>query len=167
MKNIVCLLMLYTLIGCHSSITEDVISPRFNHVYLNSSDVDKSIAFYQAAFDVEVFKDIKKITRIDSIGQANTSSTHIVLLRFPGQNFNLEIGNTPNFLPDNSKSSYAHLGIDVEDIETASQRLINAGATPIRPIGTVQANDITAKTAFFTGPNGEVLELMQLIEGEF
>lgn len=154
-------------LACNSLNEKPPISPRFNHVYLSTTDMEKSVAFYQAAFDVSVFEEIKKIKRTDTQGNSTTSEAHIVLLRFPGQSFNLEIGEQPIFTPDNTKASYTHIGIDVKDIERASQRLIDAGATPLRPIGVVEANKIKAKTAFFIGPNGETLELMQILEGEF
>lgn len=168
MKSYLILAVLLSSVACSSiSDRQEPISPRFNHVYLNSTDIEASITFYQAAFDIIVFNEVKEITRIDASGNRTTSKTHIVLLRFPGQHFNLEIGQQPAFSPNNTGASYTHLGIDVEDIEAASQRLINAGATLLRPIGTVEANDIQAKTAFFTGPNGETLELMQVLEGKF
>jgi len=167
MKKSLILATLFCIMACAPPISQQLISPRFNHVYLNSTDVDKAIDFYRAAFDVTVFDEIKEITRVDAEGNRITSKTHIVLLRFPGQNFNLEIGQQSAFTANNNRASYAHIGIDVDDIELASQRLLDAGATPLRPIGLVEANDIKAKTAFFTGPNGETLELMQVLEGEF
>lgn len=156
------------ILGCaHKEPASKPVSPRFNHVFLNTNDLEKSVAFYTSAFDVIVFNDIKKLTRTDSVGNSSTTEVHIVLLRFNGQDFNLEIGENSFFQAENTRASYAHIGIDVPDIELASQRLIKAGAQAIRPITLVEASEIKAKTAFFSGPNGETLELMELIEGEF
>lgn len=101
------------------------------------------------------------------MGNTTEAKTYIVLLRFPNQGFNLEIAANPDLEADNTNANYTHLGIDVMDIETAAERLLKAGAKPVRPITMVEANEIKAKTAFFLGPNGETLELMQVIEGEF
>ncbi len=161
------LLLLLLNCSCSQQKGNSNLSPRFNHVFLNVSSVEESIAFYQTAFGVQLYDEIRTLKRTDSLGNTTEAETYIALLRFPSQGFNLEIAANPNLEADNSNANYTHLGIDVMDIETASERLLKAGAIPVRPITLVEANDIKAKTAFFTGPNGETLELMQIIEGEF
>ena len=146
---------------------ENLVSPRFNHVYLNVSDMEASIIFYTSAFDMQVTKQIKKIKRTGSDGNSQSFAIHLSLLKFPDQNFVLEIKESSEFKADNSSANFMHLGIDVKDIEAASQRIISAGGAMTRPVSLVETEDITAKTAFFTGPDGETIELMQILSGEF
>ena len=49
----------------------------------------------------------------------------------------------------------------------AAARLRAAGGRDFSGIRTVRANDIVARNAFFRGPDGELVELMQVLRGEF
>jgi hypothetical protein len=62
---------------------------------------------------------------------------------------------------------FQHLGVDVLDIESAFQRALDAGGELMAPIRTVEAKGVAAKNAFFRGPDGEVVELMEMISGAF
>ncbi|GAB4236633.1 MAG: lactoylglutathione lyase [Ekhidna sp.] len=145
----------------------EVLSPRFNHVYLTVSDMKKSVEFYTTAFNLQVIKEIKEIKRTPEGEETSSYDISLTLLKFEGQNFILEIGERAAFESENTTASYAHLGIDVSDIVVASDRITAAGAKPLRPITLVEAADIQAKTAFFLGPDGETIELMQVISGNF
>ena len=79
----------------------------------------------------------------------------------------LEIGENPEFKAANNGANYTHLGIDVKDIEAASERVLKAGGILSRPLSLVETEDITAKNIFFLGPDGETIELMQMISGDF
>ena len=159
-------MLLTGLLGCDSTLKEQ--SPTyFNHVFLTVSDIDKSVAFYTTAFDLEVSKEITSLRRTDAEGNTSESAIKLSLLRFPGQPFLLEIGERPDFEANNDSTSLAHIGVNVEEIEVAVRRLIDAGAEQVRPITLVEADDIKAKTAFFLGPDGETIEVMEMIAGEF
>ena len=164
-KLLVALLLGICLVACQKQ--HPPISPRFNHVFLSVTNIERSVNFYMKAFDLDQYDEITTLKRTDESGVSNTNEVHIVLLRFKQQNFNLEIGENPNLNVNNTSANYTHLGMDVPNIISASQRLIDAGTTVTRPIALVEANDIKAKTAFFQGPDGETLELMELIEGSF
>ncbi|WKK67048.1 hypothetical protein [Lutimonas zeaxanthinifaciens] len=49
----------------------------------------------------------------------------------------------------------------------AVDRATNAGAEVLAPIRLVQTNGIETKQAFLKGPDGEIIELMQIISGDF
>jgi predicted enzyme related to lactoylglutathione lyase len=91
----------------------------------------------------------------------------MAFLKFPGQEFVLELSEQ-QLAADGPAPFYQHLGIDVPDIEAAATRVQEAGARDFTGIQTVRATGgIVAQNAFFRGPDGEILELMQMIEGEF
>ena len=146
---------------------ESPVSPRFNHVYLTMTDLERSIDFYTQAFDVEVTNRITELKRTESDGTVSTIKVNMAFLKFPGHDFVFEIGERPEIEVDNTKASYAHLGIDVTDITAAAKRLDAAGATLLSPVALVEARGVSAKNTFFQGPDGEIIELMEMIAGEF
>lgn len=166
-KRMAPVIVVLILLGCTQNTAESPKNPQFNHVYLHVSDMDRSLAFYTTAFDLEVTKHIKKLKRTLEDGQIMEQEINLALLKFPGHYFGLEIGETLDSLASNSTASYAHVGIAVEDIESASERISKAGGIATRPITQVETDSIQAKTAFFTGPDGETIELMQIISGSF
>lgn len=143
------------------------LSPRFNHVFLKVADMARSVQFYTTAFDLEVTKEIKKIKRTSEGGESAEYDIYLSLLKFPGQDFVLEIGENPDFKSENGAANFTHLGIDVVDIEAASARLAKAGGIILRPMSLVETEDIKAKNIFYSGPDGETIELMEIISGEF
>ena len=58
--------------------------------------------------------------------------------------------------------------MDVADIETAAARVQAAGVAGFTGIRTVRApGGVVARNAFFRGPDGEMVELMEMVAGEF
>lgn len=161
------LLTLLSIIACQPSDQKKYPSTYFNHVFLNVADIDKSVTFYTTAFDLEVSKQITSLKLTNATGNTIETPIKLSLLRFPGQPFLLEIGERPNFEANNDSTSLAHFGVNVEDVAVAVRRLVDAGAEQVRPITLVEAEGIKAKTAFFLGPDGETIELMELLAGEF
>ncbi|MBN3581355.1 VOC family protein [Algoriphagus aestuarii] len=154
------------LFSCQSQNLSHSVLPRFNHTYLNVADMDRSIKFYTSSFDLEVVKHVKKIKRTTEDGVTTESDINLAFFRFPGQGFVLEVGENPEFKPENSSASLLHISVEVTDIEAAGQRVTKAGGVLVRPISRVEIEGITAKTMFFTGPDGETIELIQLISGK-
>ena len=143
---------------------EKALSPRFNHVMLYVSDLDASIEFYTEAFDIELTQRVDEITRIDSNGETS-SPVKMAFLKFPGQDFVLELAERETGAE--TSAHYQHVGIDVQDIQKASDRMASAGAKNFSGIRHLRANDTEVKNCFFNGPDGELIELMEIIEGEF
>lgn len=147
------------------------LSPRFNHVMLYVSDLEASIEFYTEAFGVEVGQRVESITVVAEDGSESPNSVRMAFLRFPGQEFVLELSQQPvggDGLDAGEGARYQHLGVDVLDIRAAADRVQEAGATDFTGIRRVRTNTGTeALNAFFRGPDGELLELMEVVAGEF
>ena len=131
------------------------------------ADLDKSISFYTAAFDLEITGRVTELRILPANETQTTVEVNMAFLRFPSQDFVLEIGQNTADDSDGVSPSYQHLGIDVENIEEAEKRLLAAGAKLVSPVQQVSANEIVARNSFYTGPDGEVIELMQIMEGDF
>ncbi|MGE0443348.1 MAG: VOC family protein, partial [Gemmatimonadales bacterium] len=143
------------------------LSPRFNHVMLYVGNLDASIAFYTRAFDVRVSERIDTLRVTRPNGTEATNAVRMALLRFPGQEFVLELAErqVPNA---GAPPFYQHLGVDVADIDAAAARVQAAGGRDFTGVSTVRTNRGTvARNGFFRGPDGELVELMQVLEGEF
>jgi catechol 2,3-dioxygenase-like lactoylglutathione lyase family enzyme len=137
------------------------LSPRFNHVMLYVANLDSSIAFYTTAFDLQVAQRINAL----GVNDATPRPVKMALLKFPGQEFVLELAERP--VTAGASPYYQHLGIDVRDIASAAERVKKAGGTEMSAIQTVKAGSTVAKNAFFRGPSGERVELMEVVSGEF
>lgn len=151
-----------------ASCTVKEVSPRLNHVLLQVSNMERSVEFYTQAFGLEVTNNrIKNIEVRQDDGTTITRQVNIVLLKFPGQNFVYELSEhheTDSVLP---AGLFHHVGIDVKDIDGAFDRAANAGAQVIVPVRVIKTSSIEAKQAFLKGPDGEIIELMQIISGEY
>ena len=153
---------------------EAALSPRFNHVMLFVADLDSSITFYTAAFDLQVAQRITELTVTGANGTPSSRPVKMALLKFPGQEFVLELAERPApatagpAAPAGPTPYYQHVGVDVRDIAAAAERVRSAGGRDPSPIQTVSTSSGTvARNMFFRGPSGELVELMQVVSGEF
>ena len=147
---------------------EAPLSPRFNHVMLVVTNLDSSITFYTAAFDVHVAQRITELNVTGANGVPSARPVKMAFLKFPGQEFVLELGERPAPPSTGPAPYYQHLGVDVRDIAAAAERIRKAGGRDLPPIHTVSTSGGTvAKNMFFRGPSGELVELMQIVSGEF
>ena len=151
----------------NSCVSKQSTSPRVNHVMLSVTDLDASIKFYTTGFDLQVTNKLKKIEVFNEDGTTLSRDVNMAFLKFPNQNFVLELSETPTINSENPSPFYQHLGVDVQNIEKAFNRLKNIGAEVLVPIRLVKADGVEAKQAFFKGPNGEPIELMEIISGDF
>jgi catechol 2,3-dioxygenase-like lactoylglutathione lyase family enzyme len=146
---------------------EAPLSPRFNHVMLAVSNLDSSITFYTAAFDLEVAQRITELTVTGANGTPGARPVKMALLKFPGQEFVLELAERPQ-ASTGPAPYYQHVGVDVRDIAAAAERVRKAGGRDPSAIQTVSTlTGTVAKNMFFRGPSGELVELMQVVSGEF
>jgi catechol 2,3-dioxygenase-like lactoylglutathione lyase family enzyme len=144
------------------------LSPRFNHVMLFVTNLDSSITFYTTAFNLQVAQRITELTVTGTNGTPTARPVKMALLRFPGQEFVLELSERPAPAAPGPPPFYQHLGIDVRDIAAAAERVARAGGRSPSAIQTVSTSTGTvAKNMFFRGPSGELLELMQVVAGDF
>jgi len=165
LKIVIICLFTIMLYNCN----QKTISPRFNHVMLYTVDLESTVNVYTSAFDLKVTNHLKKLKRTQEDGSVSEVEVNIALLKFAGQDFVFEIAEIPNLSQTNNPeyNVYQHIGIDVVDIESASKRILKADGEVLRPIETVEMNGLTTKHKFFKGPNGETIELMQIISGKF
>lgn len=144
------------------------LTPRFNHVMLFVSNLDSSITFYTTAFDLRVTQRITELRVTGADGVQNSRPVKMALLKFPGQEFVLELSERTTPAAAGPAPFYQHLGVDVADITAAADRVRRAGGRTPSAIQTVTtASGTVAKNMFFRGPSGELVELMQIVAGEF
>ena len=142
------------------------LTPRFNHVMLTVANLDSSIAFYTRAFDLEVAQRISSLTVTKPDGSSAVREVKMAFLKFPGQEFVFELAER-KIEDDGITPVFQHVGVDVMDIESAAERVKAAGGQGFTGIAIVEGQGVKAKTAFFKGPDGENVELMQIMSGNF
>ena len=142
------------------------LSPRFNHVMLYVSNLDSSVAFYTRAFDLDVAQRITSLTVTRPDGSTAAREVKMAFLKFPGQEFVFELAER-EVEDDGISPVFQHVGVDVTDIDAAAERVKAAGGQGLNGIAIVEAQGVKTKTAFFKGPDGENVELMQILSGTF
>lgn len=144
------------------------LSPRVNHVMLLVSNIDASVEFYTKALGLEVTNRITSLTIENADGTSIEIDVKMAFLKFPGQDFVYEMSeNSSDDKIEPAGVLFQHVGIDVKDIDAALKRALDTGAELVVPVRTVSALGVKAKNAFVKGPDGELIEFMQLLEGEF
>jgi predicted enzyme related to lactoylglutathione lyase len=144
------------------------VYPVFNHVFLSVRNMDSSIKFYTKAFDLKV---TDRFTQLD-ITQADTAFKRIVnvfFLKFPEQDFVFELAERAD-KNDTSRPGnlFQHVGVEIKDITVALERVINAGGKVTIPIRRIRTNSgLEIKQAFMKGPDGEAIELTEIISGRY
>lgn len=164
----VCYSLLISFLMITSCHPNKPVSPRFNHVVIQVSNMQKSVDFYTKAFDLEVTNDsLKHVVYTLADGTQEERDINVVLLKFPNQEFVYEMSEVSEYDHSTSFDKFHHIGIDVRHIQAAFDRATNAGAEVLVPIRFVQTNGIETKQSFLKGPDGEIIELMQIISGNF
>lgn len=153
-------------VSASSRTPEAPLSPRFNHVMLYVTSLDSSIAFYTTAFDLRVAQRITELSVTGPDGATTTRPAKMALLKFAGQEFVLELAERP-LSTGGASPYYQHLGVDVRDIAAAAERVRKAGGQNLSAVQTVRVAGTVAKNAFFRGPSGELVELMEVVSGTF
>lgn len=162
------LIVLVIFSHCTEMTQPKAVSPRINHVMLYVSNLDNSIAFYTKAFDLLITNKLDTLIAVQPDGTELMRTVNMAFLKFPDQDFVFELAQqVADTTMRPATYSFQHIGVDVQDIEAAYKRAIDAGAKELLPVRIVKAKGIEAKQAFFAGPDGERIELMQIISGEF
>jgi hypothetical protein len=73
------------LISCSTTKTNssNILTPRWNHVFLSVSNIDTSIAFYTRAFDLQVTNRIFNL-KIEQGDSAYDRKVNMAFLKFAG-----------------------------------------------------------------------------------
>jgi catechol 2,3-dioxygenase-like lactoylglutathione lyase family enzyme len=166
-EGIVLVLAVILTTGCNPK-TPETDGPRFNHVMLYVSDLDESVRFYGNAFGMRLDQKLDHLMVENDTGMYDTLAVNMAFLRLSGSRFVLELSQRAVNQDSNAVPlHFQHLGIEVDDIELAMKKAGAAGAETLRTLTTVKAEGIKARNAFFKGPDGEIIELMEMLEGAF
>ena len=68
-------------------------------------------------------------------------------------------GNTDPYISAPNQIGFRHLAMEVDDLEKETQRLINKG---VKFFSGIRTNPYGKKMCYFTGPDGILLELLEL-----
>jgi len=121
---------------------------RFHHVHIICKDLEKMISFFTEVLEA-------KLIALKKFGTADGAS-----LNLQGTTVNLRVRKEDEeMVGDASQSRYGydHIGLEVEDIETAFKDLQAQGLSFLVP-----PTDIpNLKIAFFKGPEDITIELVQ------
>jgi len=121
---------------------------KLEHIGILVSDMDRSISFY---------KDVIGLTLRDRVKLGDT--VELAFLYAPGQeSVEVELIAKGEIGPNNGVVN--HLAFTVEDIETEIKRLKEQGVKLLDETPR-DLSSLNVRIAFFEGPDGEVLELMQ------
>ena len=124
---------------------------RFHHLHIICKDLEKMITFFTEALEANLVERKK-------FGTADGAS-----LDLQGTTVNLRVSREDEeIVGDASQSSYGydHIGLEVEDIETAFKDLQARGFSFLVP-----PTDISnLKIAFFKGPEDITIELVQPLQ---
>lgn len=164
---------LFTLVICAlsgfscSDRIQNESDSSFNHVMLYVSDMEQSVSFYEQAFGMSVYQRIGEVVVQTGQSPADTVQLDLVMLKLPGSAFILEL--SERVVPNSLQSSphFQHLGIEVRDIEAAFDQAIKFGAQQQTNIRTLSTDQITARNVFLRGPDSELIELIEIMKGDF
>jgi predicted enzyme related to lactoylglutathione lyase len=152
----------------NNAVAQDQQLPAFNHLYLAVHNMDSSLKFYTKAFDLKVTDRFNQldITRTDT---SSKRAVNIVFLKFPGQDFVYELAERSDKNDTTRPGNlFQHVGVEVKDNVIALQRAVNAGGKMYMPIRRVRTSSgLEIKQAFIKGPDGESIELTEIISGGY
>ncbi len=144
------------------------VPPAFNHVYLAVHNMDSSLQFYSKAFDLKVTDhfNLLDITQPDT---GYKRPVNVVFLKFPHQDFVFELAERADKSDTIREGNlYQHVGVEVKDITVALRRAISSGGKLAIPIRLVRTNSgLKIKQAYLKGPDGETIELTEIISGNY
>ena len=148
--------------------SDSVLRPRVNHVFLSVANIDSSVAFYLKAFDLKETNRLS-VLRIEQGDSITERKVKIAFLKFTGQDLAFEVSERAPATDASTSGTqlYQHVGVEVSDINVAFQRVKDAGGKVAIPIRIVRTNRIEIKQAFFRGPDGELIELAEIISGGY
>lgn len=124
-----------------------------NHVQLNSSDVERSRAFYEKAFDGKV---VTKIMTKDS-----TAIKGYMVELVPGSVLEIQ---PPRFPLTGKTSSWNTIAIETDDLEAACAKIEAAGG--VREVGPMEGmmGETPIRNTVLIGPDEEHIELLQVMK---
>jgi catechol 2,3-dioxygenase-like lactoylglutathione lyase family enzyme len=122
----------------------------FHHVAMRVRDFDRSLAFYT---------DTLGCTKKIAWGEAPKRAA---MLDVGGSDY-LELFEKPDHKPVEGEASVVHFALRCADVDSVLERVRETGATvTVEPMDVdieADVGTVPVRIAFFTGPDGEVVEL--------
>lgn len=120
------------------------------HSMIRVLDEARSVAFYQAAFGLQVAE------RLDF------DSFTLVYMSNPDSSFELELTvNKGRTEPYNIGDGYGHLAFSVADVDAEHARLLAAGYAPRKLVDFAPAGTVIARFFFIADPDGYQIEVLR------
>lgn len=159
------LVLLFTCTFCVNTSEKEPIED-FNHVMLYVSDMEKTVNFYEQALGMKVHKRIGEVQITSEKGETETAYFNLVMMKFPESNFVLEL--SEQSYPDSIENDiyYQHMGVTVKNLDEALAKAELAGAKKVREVRTIKSQSLIVKNTFISGPDGELIELMEFVKGK-
>ena len=125
---------------------------RVNHVQLNCTDVERSRAFYEKAFDGRVLCDI--------MTKDGSAKKGYLMQIAPGSVLELQ---PPRFPLTGKYSAWNTIAIETDDIESAIEQIAQAGG--VRAIGPLEGamGTVPIRNAVMIGPEQEHTAMLELV----
>ena len=120
------------------------------HSMIRVLDEDRSVAFYQAAFGLEV------------ADRLPFEEFTLIYLSNPESDFELELTvNKGRTAPYDLGDGYGHLAFSVDDLDAEHARLEAAGFAPRKIVNFAPGGEVIAKFFFIADPDGYQIEVLQ------
>ncbi len=139
---------------------EKSVAPRLEQVAMRVTDLDRSIEFYQEAFDLTL------VTRWESmtigVGPRTTTVPSLGAILGDSDGGTIELfGDGVASKQREEQQPIHHFAFAVEDIERSLKLAVKAGARLATPVMPVSTQGMSATIAFVFGPDGERIEIIQ------
>ncbi len=137
--------------------------PGFHHVAIRAVDFDETIRFYTDGLGFKVHFGFSVPGRIDRAAFLDVGDGRFIEVFGQGSTVQSE-GRRRRQDEDRTEGALLHFCLRVADTPAAYVKALEAGATSrVEPVTRQLSQDplVEVCIAFVTGPNGEVIELMQ------
>jgi glyoxylase I family protein len=136
----------------------------FHHVAIRATDFDRTVRFYTEGLGFSVRLEFAIEGRIDRAAFLDIGDGRYLEVFGPASTVQAE-GRRRRHDEERTEGALLHFCVRVPDTEAAYARALAAGGRPrgIEPRTVVLRQDplVEARIAFVTGPEGEVIELLQ------
>lgn len=120
------------------------------HSMIRVLNEERSVAFYQAAFGLEVAERLP------------FEEFTLIYMSNPETEFELELTvNKARTEPYDLGDGYGHLAFSVDDLDAEHARLEAAGLAPRKIVDFAPAGDLIARFFFISDPDGYQIEVLQ------
>ncbi|NHQ73535.1 lactoylglutathione lyase [Roseovarius gahaiensis] len=120
------------------------------HSMIRVLNEERSVAFYQAAFGLEVAERLP------------FEEFTLIYMSNPETEFELELTvNKARTEPYDLGDGYGHLAFSVDDLDAEHARLEAAGLAPSKIVDFAPAGDVIARFFFISDPDGYQIEVLQ------